>query len=290
MKTIESCYKERIASNRKYEAISFENDTINILDYLRNITLIQRLSTEQSRLYLSCSNPKNCSFVSFKNNLNTFTGSVFVKCYEMMVKKEFSKSLHVIILGFKNRFESVVGRQSEGIFALFRYPGQVLTDMTPDGVLWKNASEKETLTIFKFASTEILRRRNKRNGECLSDFMSYDDVKIKKAIENVGCKALYHNLEYDIPICNRSEQLAMFNGPHLEQVKTPPPCEEIPQVSFKELKIWVGNTFGYYPLQIEFPKKMKLITQQQAIDIHALIGNIGGYIGLFLGVFTSIEY
>ena len=29
---------------------------------------------------------------------------------------------------------------------------------------------------------------------------------------------------------------------------------------------------------------MKLITQQQAIDGHALIGNIGGYIGLFLGM------
>ena len=271
--------------NRKYEAISFENDTLNILDYLDNITLIQRLSIEQRRPDLTCSNPKNCSFVSFKNNLNLFSGpTTFVKCYEMKVKKEFSKSIRFIILGFKNMFESVVG-QSEGIFALFRYPGQILTDMTPDKILWKNASEKETLTMFKFASIEILRRRYKRNRECLSDFMSYDDVKIKKVMQNIRCKALYHNLEYDIPICNRSEQLAMFNVLHLEQVKTPPPCEEIPQVSFKVLKMLVGNAYGYYPLQIEFPKKMKLITQQQLIDIHALIGNIGGYIGLFLGAF-----
>ena len=275
--------------NRKYEATSFENDTINILDYLDNITMFQRLSIEQRRPQLSCSNPKNCSFVSFKNNINIFSGPTFVKCYEMKVKKEFSNSARFIILGFNNMFQSVVG-QSEAIFALFRYPGQVLTDLTPDEILWKNASEKETLTMFKLASTDILRRRNKRNRECLSDFMSYDEVKIKKAIQNVGCKALYHNLEYDIPICNRSEQLPMFNAPHLEQIKIPPPCEEIPQVSFKVLKIWVGNTYGYYPLQIGFPKKMKLITQQQAIDIHALIGNIGGYIGLILGLFKSIEY
>ena len=274
--------------NGRYETASFENDTINILDYLDKITLYQRLNTEQLYSVLNCSDPKSCPFVSFRNNLNTFLEPVFLKCFEMKVEKEFSKSIGFVMLGFKNIFERVV-LQSRGIFALFSYPGQLLTDITPDEQLWKNASEKEFITMFKLGSIDILRRRNKRSRECLSDFMSYDDVKLKKAIQHVGCKALYHNLEYDTPICNRSEQLAKFNGRALEQIKTPPPCEENPQVSFSLIRMSVGNTYGYYPLQIGFPKKMKLITQQQAIDIHALIGNIGGYIGLFLGVFTKLE-
>ena len=36
-------------------------------------------------------------------------------------------------------------------------------------------------------------------------------------------------------------------------------------------------------LTIQYPQKAKIITQSRAVDGNALIGNIGGYIGLFLG-------
>ena len=32
------------------------------------------------------------------------------------------------------------------------------------------------------------------------------------------------------------------------------------------------------------PQLAKIITKSRAVDVHALIGNIGGYIGLFLGI------
>ena len=32
-----------------------------------------------------------------------------------------------------------------------------------------------------------------------------------------------------------------------------------------------------------YPKEVKIITQSKEVDFHALIGNIGGYLGLFLG-------
>ena len=35
---------------------------------------------------------------------------------------------------------------------------------------------------------------------------------------------------------------------------------------------------------IEYPDKMKIISQARSVDFHTLIGNIGGYIGLFLGM------
>ena len=37
-------------------------------------------------------------------------------------------------------------------------------------------------------------------------------------------------------------------------------------------------TFG-----IEYPQYVRIISQSKDVDIHALIGNIGGYVGLFLG-------
>ena len=66
------------------------------------------------------------------------------------------------------------------------------------------------------------------------------------------------------------------------------PCEEMSHVFYKHLDIddFIVDMFGVidmYTLQIAYPEKFKIITQKQDIDIHALIGNIGGYIGLFLG-------
>ena len=77
----------------------------------------------------------------------------------------------------------------------------------------------------------------------------------------------------------------MIDVRNIEKVKIPPPCVEIPQVLFKMTRVWAGRMFGFYPLQIGYPKNIKLIAQHQGLDIHALIGNIGGYIGLFLGMF-----
>ena len=37
------------------------------------------------------------------------------------------------------------------------------------------------------------------------------------------------------------------------------------------------------PIYVSYPDKWKIVTQSQLVDIHALIGNVGGYIGLFLG-------
>ena len=43
-----------------------------------------------------------------------------------------------------------------------------------------------------------------------------------------------------------------------------------------------GRAKTYY-MYVSYPDKMTIISQTQAVDFHSLIGNIGGYIGLFLG-------
>ena len=42
-----------------------------------------------------------------------------------------------------------------------------------------------------------------------------------------------------------------------------------------------------YLISISYPPMAKMITQSQAVDAHSLVGNIGGYIGLFLGKFQA---
>ena len=41
---------------------------------------------------------------------------------------------------------------------------------------------------------------------------------------------------------------------------------------------------------IHYPDEFKVIMQSKEVDIHSLIGNIGGYLGLFLGNLKSIIF
>ena len=46
-------------------------------------------------------------------------------------------------------------------------------------------------------------------------------------------------------------------------------------------KHWSEEAFN---VAVTYPEYAKVIEQSKDVDIHALIGNIGGYVGLFLGI------
>ena len=74
-----------------------------------------------------------------------------------------------------------------------------------------------------------------------------------------------------------------YEAVKLRRIHGQEPCEEMINLSYKE------KVFNYplYPenrkLIFVYPPSTKVIHQVRSIDLHALIGNIGGYIGLFLG-------
>ena len=45
-----------------------------------------------------------------------------------------------------------------------------------------------------------------------------------------------------------------------------------------------SNSEEYFDVKVIYPEYVKVIEQSKDVDIHALIGNIGGYVGLFLGI------
>ena len=38
-----------------------------------------------------------------------------------------------------------------------------------------------------------------------------------------------------------------------------------------------------WAILVSYPKEFRIVTQSKEVDIHTLIGNIGGYLGLFMG-------
>ena len=64
----------------------------------------------------------------------------------------------------------------------------------------------------------------------------------------------------------------------------PKACQRISRIDIKQHSS--GPFYLHGPklgFRVVYPDDVKIITQSKEVDVHSLIGNIGGYIGLFLG-------
>ena len=66
----------------------------------------------------------------------------------------------------------------------------------------------------------------------------------------------------------------------------PPACDTLGnlQYSYDETDLDYGGP-NMFESSVNMPNTYKEITQVRALDLHSLVGNCGGYIGLFLGEF-----
>ena len=67
----------------------------------------------------------------------------------------------------------------------------------------------------------------------------------------------------------------------------PKACQRISRIDFDYSPV---SMKGKLQFLIVYPEDVKVITQSKELDEHALVGNIGGYIGLFLGKLIDSSY
>ena len=67
-----------------------------------------------------------------------------------------------------------------------------------------------------------------------------------------------------------------------------PYCRTMTNVDFQTKAIDFKHLGYQFILNVIYPDQLKIITQSKSVDIHSFIGNIGGYIGLFLGKHNHI--
>ena len=134
---------------------------------------------------------------------------------------------------------------------------------------------------------EILQRRNSRKKKCLKDVYAYDSIVVDEYVKNKGCRAPYLRTDVTVPLCNSNKTMkdGLINYMKASSATVPKPCYRVSTLKTKgEYKNMLGfeNSKVWY-LTIQYPSEVKVITQSKEVDIHTLIGNIGGYLGLFLG-------
>ena len=165
------------------------------------------------------------------------------------------------------------------IFA--NYPNQVARYVDKAEIIWQTDTKKNMNNAITMAGTEVLRRRDKWADPCLTRWKDFDNFAMKEHIDALECITPY--LKQNKSVCSSAATMKKSRY-ELEAIRDKyNPCQELSNVEIQYRELPYNSTEDKIVLMIQYPARTKIITQTQAVDLHSLIGNIGGYIGLFLG-------
>ena len=196
------------------------------------------------------------------------------------------------------------------------YPNQLIRSFDIFELRSLNHQKWRNLVNIEIQAMEILHRRSKKDSPCNENWRNYDNELIEQLVSKIGCHPPHWSwLSSDYPMCENSEQLFSLRVPSLSTGDTeflknfPPPCREIQTITStstiknatlvdmlslisgpdnKNKKQNVEEHFNQNEIFTKFVVRFKmldykLVTVVQAFNEETLIGNLGGYIGLFLG-------
>ena len=277
-----SSYIEYLKGNKeieKYKHIEYNNVSINLDDYFQTIVVTWKNNT--------------VSNINDTRLQTSFTGWLlgsFVKCFSLEISKiNIGDTSFVTWLFDPDIFHVYENSHSKYSGVMLHYPNQMSLAIKgqyfPPQEDWSNGIHF-TLDI---KGVEILKRRNKNRAPCTDQWRNFDQFRLRRHIEKMDCKSPYQSQYEEFAICSRADQIQSIHG---EQLNTrskdfDPPCQEMPRVDY-ELFYSTPPGQNVFMLAVKYPDQAKVITQSRAIDVHSLLGNIGGYIGLFLGRFNIL--
>ena len=142
---------------------------------------------------------------------------------------------------------------------------------------------------------ETIERRSKPNNICKQSWLNDDNEIINELIKKVGCRRKYWSTNLSAPICETQDTFITTTFPDTTVVdggflkEYTPPCREIQTIlSSNTIEVPIGNVTDTEPhtkLKIQFKSTVyKTIKNIKAFNEESLIGNLGGYVGLFLGI------
>ena len=278
----QSYLKGEISDDGFYNRLNYDNVTINLFEAISYIGFEFRGDYIQNNEIITndtCDNAHECKYMTLKNNMNGFWGDL-IKCYGFQLNKKYSKLIRFFYLRIHPSFASTLSNTQS--FVNFNLPNQLLL-MDSGEAIWDN----DKCPWVKLKIVEIIQRRNKREDGCLAKEKHFDEFVLEEHIEEVGCRAPYQNLMLNVSLCKTKEKMKESKFDIVQSRKKHHlPCQSITGLSFQtdrsdSLKYLLEN--NTIKLQVEYPVNIKIITQCQAVDFQALVGYIGGYIGLFLG-------
>ena len=277
--------------SKTFKDIQYEDVTVNLADYLDTVRVHWKAGrVPKTGLKGRCNDTRNCPYYTFKTNYNGFEQEeLFQKCFGTELNKMYVKDVLSIRLMFNESLKNVIN-DTAAVYVSFNYPNQIIRPRGGSQLIWhKNDKTSENMVdIFHIISVELLKRRNKQKKKCTAEWNIFDQLVLKKHIEKVGCRAPYMSQYPEFPMCNTQKEIrkAYYDGWTSVKDYADDPCQEMAAIDFKTSRQPIAEgtpNRNKYRLLVIYPFKAKTVTQLKEVDVHTLIGNIGGYIGLFLG-------
>ena len=275
-------YLKGNASHNSVETIDYERVTLNLNDYFLFATEVWRNDSDTT---INSSQP-----IQHVNTFNGFNSEdKFIKCISPDV--DLSNHRHIKTISFNyNKTKLLTDwKGSLTIEAKFGFKlhgkGQFLLGDEPKFLYYfKITNDDSTWDSFDFTikELEIIEARNSRNTNCDIDFSSYDQMMVKQYVAQKGCKAPYINKHISAPFCNTLKGIknAKLTYGRTKTIDTVKPCKRISKL-MDNLDLSIIKNI--WRIQITFPDEVKTIIMSKEVDIHTLIGNVGGYLGLLMG-------
>ena len=266
----------------KYNHIEYNNVTVNLNDYFLYSTILwSNLSTSED------------VEVGIRPIFNGRKFG-FNKCFSINTKGVSMADVLMVKYIFENKVLIEYVEAHFDMFFKLHSPNQFLLLESDFTFITYDKNQVNGLYVeMDIQKLEVLKRRNRRNAPCMMEWNRWDQLTVLKQIKKVGCLAPYHGSLGEFPLCSRKEDLATY---FIESIDPKskldyPPCQTTPRINpvIRQLPITENDEFtpniSTFSVEIFYPEQIMLITQAQSVDGQTVIGNIGGYIGLFLGIY-----
>ena len=231
---------------------------------------------------------------------------LFGKCWSVDIPYMLGKTIHSFGIMFNSDiFPGGIRPQKYGFGIILHYPRQ-LSRADFGTYEWhsQEANPPKQFTMrYKVENTMVLKRRNRRTARCNERWKEDDKIIYNRIFNNNNCKPPYwkdwvaDENERELENCTSEDEIAAIfqEAIHIKtSTSHPPPCQQM------EKMIYIYDEFSWlvddwildstnksersFEILLEFHDGTYMAIQQaKAYDTQSLLGNTGGYIGMFLG-------
>ena len=267
--------------NLNLKRIEYNNVTVNLKNDITRIVVEWRNGSKSEYSYYNSLNP-----ISIFDSFDGFVYNGFMKCYGHEILETYKRNVNTVVFYYaiESEFGNFMKKSLGNVAATFQYSKQILKNSAPYTFI---RNDKSTTLAFKINNIEILKRRYKGRSPCKKNWKFFDDIVLKEHISSRGCRPPYLNRYNTFPICSTSQSMknAAYNYYQVKNEFFSSPCQAMTKIeySFSDNFPFLPPNENEFGIFVQYPEEFKVIIQSQAVDSHSLVGNIGGYIGLFLG-------
>ena len=281
--------------NEKYLDIKYGNVAINADDYFDRIhiqlgngtKMIHKLSKTFTWVYNKNRPSKEIKWIpEFKTkNIDSmkrcfaFDAPYIEKQSIDYIRISMNKS--VFQSGFLDRFHTLVS-----------YPNQILRSGFTSKSDWKalfddNNIDKDITLEINVENMRVINYRHKPENPCHSDWLNDDQMIYAKMLRDIGCLAPYLNGEENVCVgqkkmINWSDMLTRFH--HNPSSMDILPCRVIRNLQYNpKIEVSEATQKDIFSIVVRYPEYYMEIEHVREYTLEGLVGNAGGYLGLFLG-------